>query len=63
MMKQDAPLVSVFMISYNQQDYIVEALKNVLDQKTDFHFQVILSDDHSTDETQKTVESFLENHP
>lgn len=56
-------LVTVFMISYNQQDFIIEALQNVLNQKTDFDFQVILSDDCSTDFTQKKVDNFLENHP
>lgn len=56
-------LVSVFMISYNQQDYIIEALQSVLNQKTDFDFQVILSDDCSTDSTQNVVDRFLENHP
>jgi glycosyltransferase involved in cell wall biosynthesis len=57
------PLVTVFMISYNQQDYIVEALDSVLSQKTDFHFQVILSDDCSTDQTQDTVDQYLADHP
>ena len=56
-------LVSVFMISYNQKDYIIQALESVLGQKTDFDFQVILSDDCSTDSTENAVTSFLENHP
>jgi glycosyltransferase involved in cell wall biosynthesis len=56
-------LVTVFMISYNQEEFIIEALQNVLNQKTDFDFQVILSDDCSTDHTQNKVDNFLENHP
>jgi len=59
----DFPLLTVFMISYNQQDYIIEALESVLNQKTDFDFQIILSDDCSTDRTQMVVDNFLENHP
>jgi glycosyltransferase involved in cell wall biosynthesis len=59
----DIPLVTVFMISYNQQNYIIEALENVLNQKTDFNFQIILSDDCSTDQTEKVVDNFLQNHP
>ncbi len=55
-------LVTVFMISYNQEEFIIEALQNVLNQKTDFGFQVILSDDCSTDRTQNKVDKFLENH-
>lgn len=57
------PLVSVFMISYNQQDYIIEALQSVLNQKTNFDYQIFLSDDASTDHTQQVVDAYLENHP
>ena len=59
----NTPLVAVFMISYNQQDYITEALESVLNQETDFRFQVILSDDCSTDYTKNRITDFLENHP
>ncbi|WP_051230468.1 glycosyltransferase family 2 protein [Epilithonimonas caeni] len=62
-MENSHPLVTVFMISYNQQDYIIEALENVLDQEVDFTYKVILSDDCSTDNTQQVVDDFLENHP
>lgn len=51
------------MISYNQGDYIVEALENVLNQNVDFSYHIILSDDCSTDDTQQVVIDFLENHP
>lgn len=63
MHKENPPLLSVFMISYNQQEYIIEALENVLNQKTNFDFRIILSDDCSTDNTQTVVEKFLNNHP
>lgn len=56
-------LVTVFMISYNQQNYIIEALENVLNQQTNFDYQIILSDDCSTDETDKVITNFLNNHP
>ena len=55
--------VTVFMISYNQQDYIIEALENVLNQKTNFEYRVILSDDCSTNNTKIIIEKYLENHP
>jgi len=57
------PLVAVFMISYNQQDYIIEALSSILNQKTNFDYQIFLSDDASTDNTQQVVDAYLENHP
>lgn len=57
------PLVSVFMISYNQEKFIIEALSNVLNQKTNFEYKIYLSDDCSTDNTVKVVNHFLSNHP
>lgn len=57
------PLVAVFMISYNQQDYIIEALSSILDQETTFDYHIFLSDDASTDNTQAFVDTYLENHP
>lgn len=62
-MVSNKPLVSVFMISYNQEKFIIEALTSVLNQKTNFEYKVYLSDDCSTDNTVKTVNDFLSNHP
>ncbi len=45
------PLVSVLIITYNQQDFIDQAIQSVVDQDTDFPFDVIVSDDCSTDRT------------
>lgn len=59
----NSPLVTVFMISYNQQDYVIEALESIMSQQVDFSYHIILSDDCSTDDTQKVVDKFLENHP
>lgn len=55
--------LAIFMISYNQKDYILEALENVLNQEVDFDYHVFLSDDNSTDGTDVTVKLFLKNHP
>ena len=44
-------VVSVSMITYNQKDYIRQAIDGVLMQKTDFTIELILSDDCSTDST------------
>ncbi|WP_333850841.1 glycosyltransferase family 2 protein [Epilithonimonas sp.] len=57
------PLVAVFMISYNQQDFVIEALDSVLNQNTKFDFRIFLSDDASTDDTEKVIDSYMENHP
>lgn len=43
------PLVSVCVRSYNQEQYIVQAIESVLMQHTSFEFEVVIFDDHSTD--------------
>lgn len=58
-----APLVSVCCISYNQQDFIGEALEGFVMQKTDFAFEVIISDDKSTDGTRQIISEYAKKYP
>lgn len=48
-----APLVSVRMPTYNQEEYIRQAIESVMMQKTDFEFEVLIGDDCSTDRTRE----------
>jgi glycosyltransferase involved in cell wall biosynthesis len=43
------PLVSVLMISYNQEAYIADAISSVVRQACEFPFELIIGDDGSTD--------------
>ena len=43
------PLVSVQMVTYNHSAYIKQAVESVLSQACDFDFELLLSDDCSTD--------------
>lgn len=52
------PLVSVIMPTYNAAEYIGAAIQSVIDQ-TYTHWELIIVDDGSTDETAKIVEPFL----
>ncbi|SDS69396.1 Glycosyltransferase involved in cell wall bisynthesis [Formosa sp. Hel1_31_208] len=53
------PLVSVCMITYNQDKYIKKALESILMQKTKFSFEVIIGNDSSTDNTDKIIRSLI----
>jgi glycosyltransferase involved in cell wall biosynthesis len=58
-----SPKVSVCVITYNQAAYIGQCLQSIVDQKTQFDFEVIVGDDASTDGTRCIVQSFAERYP
>lgn len=57
------PKVSVCVITYNQEKYIRECLQSIVDQQTDFDFEVIVGDDCSTDGTRAIVQEFANRYP
>ncbi len=56
------PILSVFMPTYNHGRFVSEAIEGCLKQKTTFHFQIIVCDDCSTDNTRDIVDSYAEKH-
>ncbi len=57
------PKVSVCVITYNQKDYIGQCLQSLVDQQTNFDFEIIVGDDCSTDGTQAIVQRFADHYP
>lgn len=55
--------VSVFMITYNHEKYIAEALDSILMQKTDFDFDIVIGEDCSTDATRRIVLEYSRKYP
>lgn len=51
----EVPLVSVKMITYNHAPFIAQAIDCVLQQKTNFPFELIIGEDCSTDGTREIV--------
>jgi glycosyltransferase involved in cell wall biosynthesis len=60
---KEKPKVSVCVVTYNQEKYIRQCLQSIVNQETSFEFEVIVSDDCSTDGTQAIVQDFAENYP
>lgn len=54
--------VSVGMITYNHDKFIGQAIEGVLNQQTDFEFELIICDDCSPDETKLIVDYYKEHH-
>ncbi|RJG02933.1 glycosyltransferase family 2 protein [Noviherbaspirillum sedimenti] len=57
------PKVSVCVISYNQEKYIRACLQSIVDQVTDFDFEVIVGDDCSSDGTRNVILEFARQYP
>ena len=57
------PKVSVCVVTYNQEKYIRQCLQSIVDQETDFDFEVIVADDCSTDRTSCIVQEFADKYP
>lgn len=56
-------MVSVVMVAYNSADYIDEAIRGVVRQRTDFPVQLVISDDASTDCTFAKAENWRRLYP
>lgn len=55
--------VSVVVVTYDHARYVEQALASVLAQETEFPFEVIVSEDCSTDGTRAIVEEWQRRHP
>jgi glycosyltransferase involved in cell wall biosynthesis len=56
-------LVSVCVVTYNQVEYVQHCLQTILDQKTEFDFELIVGDDCSTDGTREIVREIARRYP
>lgn len=59
----ELPLVSVAMITYNHEQYIVQAIAGVLMQETDFEYELVIANDCSTDATNEKITKILSQYP
>lgn len=62
-MTRSDSLVTIASTTYNMEKYIGEALDSWLAQETTFPFDIVISDDGSTDGTCDVVRGYMEKHP
>lgn len=57
------PIVSVFVMTFNHEKFIVQAFEGILMQKTNFDYNIVIGEDCSTDNTRKIVLEYAEKYP
>ncbi len=57
------PLVSVFVGTYNQEQYIAQTLESFLMQQCDFDFEIVIGEDGSKDKTLEICQNYVEKYP
>lgn len=62
-MMNKKPLVSIICLSYNHEKYVNQTLMSILNQETDFFYEIIVHDDASIDNTQSILKSYKEKYP
>lgn len=61
--REDTPLVSVCIITYNQASFIHECIDSILMQETNFCYEILIHDDVSTDGTTDVVRKYAKKYP
>ncbi len=62
-MKTEKDLLKVFMITYNHEAFVREAVESVLIQRTDFPVILVIGEDKSMDGTRDIVEELATKYP
>lgn len=62
-MKNEEIKVSVIILAYNQEKYLRHAIESVLNQKTDFNYEILINDDCSRDKTPYIAQEYAEKYP
>lgn len=62
-MTTDKELLKVFMVTYNHEAFVREAVESVLMQRTDFPVLLVIGEDKSTDGTRAIVQELAAKYP
>lgn len=62
-MKQEIDMISVIVITYNQEKFITKCLDSILQQKVDAKVEILIGDDASNDNTPNILLSYYQKFP
>jgi len=57
------PLVAIWMVTYNHESFIAQAIESVMMQKTDFNYKLFIGEDYSTDRTREICVALNQKYP
>ena len=57
------PTISILVVTYQHVDYVEKAIKSILNQETEYNYEIILGDDDSTDGTREICLDFAKKYP
>ncbi len=62
-MSKDIPVVAVWIVTYNHEQYISQTIESILGQKTNFKVRRFIGEDCSKDNTRNICLSYAEKYP
>lgn len=57
------PIVSVCCVTYNHENFIKDCIDGLIEQKTDFDYEILIHDDASADNTTAIVREYEKKYP
>jgi glycosyltransferase involved in cell wall biosynthesis len=54
----EIPLVSIICITYNHEKFIAETIESILNQNTNFEYEILIGNDKSSDDTHQIIEKY-----
>ena len=55
--------VSILCLAYNHEKYLEKCLDSLVNQKTNFKYEILVHDDCSTDSSKEIIERYYKKHP
>ncbi|MFV9484350.1 glycosyltransferase [Christiangramia sp. ASW11-125] len=55
--------VSIFLLTFNQEEFIGQTIESILGQQTDFKYQLVIGEDCSSDNTRQICEKYARENP
>lgn len=57
------PILSVCIVAYMHEEYIAKAIESVINQETQYEYEIIVGDDASKDKTQDVILDYVKRYP